>query len=366
MTSDCLKLNVYFGESDRIEGRLLSDELLDLFEEHSLQAAVLMRAIEGFGIKQMLRTDRFLTLSEDLPLVAIGIDERSSIEALLPRVRELVVGGLITLERARLLRGELGPAALPEADHEETKLTLYLGRDERVSGRPAYLAVVDHLRRHGLSGATVLLGVDGITRRRRQRARFFSQNAAVPLMLISVGSGAAVAASLEGLGQLVADPIATLERVRVCKRDGRLYAEPQHVPPGDGAGRGMWQKLMVYAAERDLHDGLPLHLQLIRRLHAERASGATVLRGVWGFSGDHPPHGDRLLALRRQVPVVTTIVDAPDQIRRWFGIVDDLTNAAGLVTSELVPAFLAVGPEASIGALELGGDETGPTEPAPR
>ena len=317
MTSDCLKLNVYFGESDRIEGRLLSDELLDLFEQHSLQAAVLMRAIEGFGIKQKLRTDRFLTLSEDLPLVAIAVDERSSIEALLPRVRELVDGGLITLERARLLHGELGPGALPQADHEATKLTLYLGRDERVSGRPAYLAVVDHLRRHGLSGATVLLGVDGITRRRRQRARFFSQNAAVPLMLISVGSGAAVAASLEGLGQLVADPIATLERVRVCKRDGR-----------------------------------PLHLQLIRRLREEGASGATALRGVWGFSGDHPPHGDRLLALRRQVPVLTTIVDTPDRVRRWFDIVDDLTNAAGLVTSELVPAFLAVGPEATIGDLE--------------
>ena len=70
MNRDCLKLTIYFGESDRVEGRLLSDVLIDLFEREELQAAVLMRAVEGFGIKHKLRTDRFLTLSEDLPLVA--------------------------------------------------------------------------------------------------------------------------------------------------------------------------------------------------------------------------------------------------------------------------------------------------------
>src|SRR6185503_14409778 len=119
---------------------------------------------------------------------------------------------------------------LPEELHEATKLTLYLGRDERAGGGPAYLAVVDHLRRHGLAGATVLLGVDGMTHRRRQRARFFSRNAAVPLMVVSVGSGDAIGDALEGLDAILADPIATLERVRVCKRDGVLHSEPRHLP----------------------------------------------------------------------------------------------------------------------------------------
>jgi PII-like signaling protein len=50
------------------------------------------------------------------------------------------------------------------------------------------------------------------------------------------------------------------------------------------------------------------------------------------------PHGDRLLALRRHVPVVTVIVDEPAAIGRWFGIVDELTRETGLVTGELVPA----------------------------
>jgi PII-like signaling protein len=354
MNSDCLKLSIYFGESDRIGGRLLSDCLIDLFERHGLRAAVLMRAVEGFGIKQKLRTSRFLTLSEDLPLVAIAVDERTRIEAVVPEVAAIVAGGLITLERARLLTEGLGPLELPEELHEATKLTLYLGRDERVQGTPAYMAVVEQLRAAGLAGATVLLGVDGLTHGRRERARFFSRNASVPLMVVSVGPGDAISAALEGLGELVADPIATLERVSVCKRDGTLLTRPRQLPQRDDSGLGIWQKLMVYAGEQGRHDGHPLYIQLIRRLREDGASGATALRGIWGFSGDHPPHGDRLFHLHRQVPVVVTLVDTPDEIQRWFQIIDELTDETGLVTSEMVPAHLAVAPTASFGGLKLG------------
>lgn len=353
MTADCLKLTVYFGEADRVDGHLLSDVLVDRFERHGVHAAVLLRAVEGFGIAHRLRTDRMLTLSEDLPLVAVAVDEPERIEALLPEVSELLPGGLITLERARLLHGELGPVELPEELHEATKLTVYLGRDERVRGRPAHLAVVDELRDAGLAGATVLLGVDGMAHRRRRRARFFSRNAAVPLMVVSVGPGAAVNAALERVGPLLADPIVTLERVRVCKRDGVLLDPPHRLPERDEAGLAVWQKLTVYASEQARHGSHPLHVQLVRRLREEGANGATALRGVWGFSGDRPPHGDRFLALHRQVPVLTTLVDAPERIRRWFDVVDELTDEAGLVTAETVPAFHAVAPERRHGGLAL-------------
>ena len=353
MNEDCLKLTVYFGESDRFEGRLLSDALVDVFEQRGLHAAVLMRAVEGFGIKHKLRTQRFLTLSEDLPLVAVAVDERARIEAVLPDVTGMVEGGLVTLERARLLHGGLEAVVLPEDLEEATKLTIYLGRDERIAGRPAYLEVVAHLHRAALAGATVLLGVDGLAHRRRERARFFARNDAVPLMIVSVGAGDVVAGALPGLERLLADPIVTLERVRVCKRDGELLAQPRHLPERDEHGLGVWQKLMVFAGEQARHDGHPLYIQLIRRLREQGASGATSLRGIWGYSGDHPPHGDRLFRVRRQVPVVTTIVDTPAEIQRWFRIVDECTDEAGLVTSEMVPAFHAVAPERRVGGLRL-------------
>src|SRR5581483_4912105 len=170
------KLTVYFGESDRLDGHLLSDTLLDLFEQHRLRTAVLMRGVEGFGGKHGLRTDRLLTFSEDLPLVAVAVDEELRIDALLPVVRDLVVGGLVTLERAALLHGRLAGAGLPEELDEATKLTVYLGRDERVGRCPAFLEIVDRLHGLGVAGATVLLGVDGLAHGERRRAGFFSRN----------------------------------------------------------------------------------------------------------------------------------------------------------------------------------------------
>jgi PII-like signaling protein len=85
-----------------------------------------------------------------------------------------------------------------------------------------------------------------------------------------------------------------------------------------------------------------LHAALIRALRESGAGGATCLRGIWGFHGDRAPHGDRLLQLRRHVPVVTIIVDTPEGIARSFGIIDEVTGHAGLVTSEMVPALAAV------------------------
>ena len=67
-----------------------------------------------------------------------------------------------------------------------------------------------------------------------------------------------------------------------------------------------------------------------------------MLRGIWGFHGDHEPHGDKWIQLARRVPVTTIVVDAPDRIAASFEIIDELTSEHGLVTSELVPALVSI------------------------
>jgi PII-like signaling protein len=64
---------------------------------------------------------------------------------------------------------------------------------------------------------------------------------------------------------------------------------------------------------------------------------------MWGFHGDHAPHGDRLLQLGRHVPAVTVVIDSPARIAAAFAVIDELTASRGLVTSELVPAMRAAG-----------------------
>jgi PII-like signaling protein len=337
VNEDCLKLTTYFGERDRTGDHLLADELLALYGRHQVQTSILMRGIEGFGRKHQMHTDRTLTLSEDLPVVSVAVDTRSRIDGLLQDVLAVKRRGLLTLERARLLSGEVPPLELPQELHEATKLTVYLGRNERVQRTPAFVAVCELLHRDGLSGATVLLGVDGTSHGERARAQFFARNSEVPMMLIAVGSGERIARTLPDLGAMLQQPLLTLERIRVCKRDGQLLATPHALPGTDEHGLALWQKLMIYSSEQARHDGHPLHRVLVRRLRQSQVAGATSVRGIWGFHGDHAPHGDKLLQLRRHVPVVTIIVDTPDRIGRAIEIVDEVTSESGLVTAKWCP-----------------------------
>jgi PII-like signaling protein len=343
VNDDCLKLTTYLGERHRTQDRFVADALLDLYGRRGVEVSVMLRGVEGFGQRHHRRTDRLLTLSEDLPLVSVAVDTRARIEDLLEDVVAMEPRSLVTLERARMLTGEIHPAALPEELGEETKLTVYVGRDERIYGVPAFVAVCELLHRRGVAGATVLLGVDGTAHGARERARFFGRNTGVPLMIIAVGSGPSIARVLPELGALLRRPLLTLERVRVCKRDGRLLARPDALPANDDRGLPLWQKLMVYTSEQARHGRSPLHLALVRRLQASGAAGATCLRGTWGFHGEHAPHGDRLLQLRRHVPILTVVVDSPARIAQSFAVVDELTDQVGLVTSEMVPAVAGNG-----------------------
>jgi PII-like signaling protein len=341
---DAVKLTSYFGERQRTGGRFAADALLDLYGRHEVATSILLRGAEGFGASRHPRTDMSLTLSEDLPLIAVAVDTRATIEPLVEQAARLTGTGLVTLERARLVRAGDGSPVPREDVHEQTKLTVYLGRQERVFRVPAFIAVCDLLHRRGIAGATALLGVDGTAHGRRERAAFFSRNAATPMMVIAVGAGERISRVLPELGALLRQPLLTLERVRICKRDGESLAVPASMgPPAvagpDATGLPLWQKLMVYTSEAALHDGRPVHRAIVRRLRAAGIAGATTLRGVWGFHGDHAPHGDRLFQLGRHVPVVTVVIDSPARIAAAFAVIDELTREHGLVTSELVPAM---------------------------
>lgn len=343
LNEDRLSLTVYFGERDSRStgGGFLADELSEIHARHALSASILLRGVEGFGAKQRLRSDRVLTLSEDLPVVSVAVGTPTRVEAVLAEMNTLSFEGLVTIERARLV----GLPVEPQTPAPEAKLTVYLGRHERTTaGGSADRAVVELLHRRGVAGATVLLGVDGTLHGERRRAAFFGRNASVPTLVIAVGDGALISGVAADLTTLLQRPLMTLERVEICKRDGRLLTAPRPVAETDESGLGLWQKLTIYAGEQSRSGAEPLYHRLVRDLRAAGAAGATTLRGVRGYHGDHEPHGDRLWQLRRRVPVVTVVIDTPRRCERWFELIDSLTDAGGLVTSETVPAFRARGP----------------------
>jgi PII-like signaling protein len=342
MNQDCLKLTTYFGERDRTARVPLAADLIELYGNLGLRTSVLLRGADGFGPLHHLHAEGMLSLSEDLPVVSVAVDARSRIEAALERVLEIQRRGLITLERAELLSGSAPSAEeLAKQPGEAIKLTVYVGRQQRVGRVPADVAICDLLHRNGMAGAIVLLGVDGTRAGRRFRARFIGRNADVPLLIVALGTGERVTAVLPELARLLPEALMTVEPVRLCKRDGERLSERQLFEGSDEHGLEWWQKLTVYSSHHASHGDYPLHLAIARRLRESAAAGVTCLRGIWGFHGDHAPHGDGLFQLERHVPVCTITIDRPEQIARSFEVIDELTQAHGLVTSEMVAATSA-------------------------
>ena len=73
----------------------------------------------GFGATARLHSDKVLRLSVDLPLVVECVDTEERINAILPELDGMIGGGLITLEKARVIvyrpeaGREPGPPATP-------------------------------------------------------------------------------------------------------------------------------------------------------------------------------------------------------------------------------------------------------------
>lgn len=346
-----LKLTAYLGERQRSGSRFAAEAMLDLFAERRVASSIMLRGVTGFGSRHILRTDESLSLSEDPPISIAALDTNAVISTLAADVADLMPRGLITVERARLL-GESESESVPP-DSGSVRLTIALGRNRRIGTTTAFAAVCNLLHQQHFDCATALLGVDGTVGGQRRRARFFSRNIDVPLVIIAVGTNERARVALPDLQNMLIRPLITAERVRVCKRAGVLLQRPPDLPVTDSRGRPLWQKLMIHTSEATRHDGLPIHRAIVGRLRQQRAAmGATVLRGVWGFHGEEAPRGDRLVQWGRHVPVTTTIVDTPENIARSFDLVDEFTAEHGLVTCETVPALLVVDGVERRGGLE--------------
>ncbi len=104
-------MRVHIGERDKFEGKPLYEAIVDLLRSRHYAGATVFRAVMGFGATAHLRTDRVEVLSLDLPVVVECVDTEERITSILPEIDKMIEGGLITLERAKVImyRANLPP-----------------------------------------------------------------------------------------------------------------------------------------------------------------------------------------------------------------------------------------------------------------
>ena len=102
-TGERTLMRIHIGESDKWHGKALYDALVELFRAEGLSGATVLRGVAGYGSTSRYHTDKSLRLSQDLPIVVEVVEDTERIERLLPRLDEMIGGGLITLEKVRVI-----------------------------------------------------------------------------------------------------------------------------------------------------------------------------------------------------------------------------------------------------------------------
>lgn len=96
-------LRVFIGESDKLGHLALFEAIVLKARETHLAGATVLRGPMGYGKSSRLHTAKILRLSEDLPLVIEIVDTEEKIQGFLPWLDEVMKGGLVTLEKVRVI-----------------------------------------------------------------------------------------------------------------------------------------------------------------------------------------------------------------------------------------------------------------------
>jgi len=118
-------MRIFIGERDRVQegpyqGRPLHEALLLHLRERGFAGATVLRGIAGFGASARIHTDRVLRLSLDLPVVVEVVETEEKIQEVLPELDRMIGGGLITLERARVILYR--PQKIRDSDREAHRI----------------------------------------------------------------------------------------------------------------------------------------------------------------------------------------------------------------------------------------------------
>jgi PII-like signaling protein len=126
-TGERTLMRIHIGERDKYHGKPLYRAIVQLLRERHYAGATVFRGIMGFGASSRIHSDRTELLSLDLPLVVECVETEERIQAILPELDAMLGGGLITLERAKVIlyRHDLrrtGPEASAPPGGEERRV----------------------------------------------------------------------------------------------------------------------------------------------------------------------------------------------------------------------------------------------------
>src|SRR5438874_6625257 len=115
---------------------------------------------------------------------------------------------------------------MPRIEGEGKLLRIFIGESDRWHGKPLYEAIVEHVRKEGLAGATVLRGIEGFgADSHLHTSRILRLSEDLPVVIEIVDEASRIDAILPALDEMVEEGMVTVERVHIVSYRSSKDAE---------------------------------------------------------------------------------------------------------------------------------------------
>jgi uncharacterized protein len=104
LVGENLLMRIFLAEGDRYEHRPLYEALVEMLRKEGFAGATVLRGVSGFGAHSVYHSQKLLDLSADLPMIIEAVESEEKINAVMPRIDAMMSGGMITLEKVRVIR----------------------------------------------------------------------------------------------------------------------------------------------------------------------------------------------------------------------------------------------------------------------
>jgi PII-like signaling protein len=224
------RVTICVGEDVHHHGEALYMAVLNFLFYRGVAGATVTKGIAGFGADHKLHTNRIVRLAENLPIRIEFVETAEKVDALLPKLYELVGVGIVDVQDTMVIKPP-SVATAPELPHVALRgraklMRVYIGEDDQWHGKPLHVAIVESLRANDLAGATVYRGIYGYgAHRRLHKEKTLARSKDLPVVLAVVDEEEKIRNYLPLLDEMVQEGLVVLSDVDVIRYTHQVPTE---------------------------------------------------------------------------------------------------------------------------------------------
>ena len=214
------------------------------------------------------------------------------------------------------------------------KVTIFINEDTQHHMTALHDSIMTFLLHKGVSGATATRAYSGFGSHQMlhtPKIEVMAQH--LPIRIEFVETPEKVAEVLPTLYEMVSDGLIEVQDTTVV-RSSRKSPKPEPKLPHEHR-QGRATLLRVFMGEDDKWHGEPLYDAIVKTLRMMDVAGATVYRGILGYGAKGHEHKRSVLHPMRDLPIVISVIDAPEKIAAATEAIEGMLENGLIVTSDV-------------------------------